>query len=120
MYLSLVIKLLKLCEPNNTIMVDCFLRLSSYSNFDFDALCMIMKEHSQIITSYTMNAIVKHFLEKENDDMSLTLFNMCINGLFPKIDKKEIELNLENQLNALNSNNKIEFPWLANTFTPES
>jgi hypothetical protein len=35
------------------------------------------------------------------------------------IDKKEIELNLENQLNALNSNNKIEFPWLANTFTPE-
>ena len=36
------------------------------------------------------------------------------------IDKKEIELNLENQLNALNSNNKIEFPWLVDTFTPES
>ena len=36
------------------------------------------------------------------------------------IDKKEIELNLENQLNSLNLNNKIELPWLVDTFTPES
>jgi hypothetical protein len=36
------------------------------------------------------------------------------------IDKKEIELNLENQLNSFNLNNKIELPWLVDTFTPES
>ena len=36
------------------------------------------------------------------------------------IDKKEIELNLENQLNSLNLKNKIELPWLVDTFTPES
>ena len=41
-------------------------------------------------------------------------------NLIDWIDKTAIELNLENQLNALNLNNKIEFPWLANTFTPES
>jgi len=41
-------------------------------------------------------------------------------NLIDWIDKTAIELNLENQLNAINLNNKIEFPWLANTFTPES
>jgi hypothetical protein len=34
--------------------------------------------------------------------------------------KDDIKLNLENQLNALKLSNNIEFPWIANTFTPES
>jgi hypothetical protein len=32
----------------------------------------------------------------------------------------EIKLNLENQLKALESNQKVSFPWLADTFTPGS
>ena len=31
-----------------------------------------------------------------------------------------IKLNLENQLKALESNQKVSFPWLADTFTPGS
>ncbi|CAB4123359.1 hypothetical protein UFOVP42_40 [uncultured Caudovirales phage] len=30
-----------------------------------------------------------------------------------------IKLNLENQLKALKSNTKVDFPWLAGTFTPQ-
>lgn len=30
-----------------------------------------------------------------------------------------IKLNLENQLKALNNSEKVQFPWLANTFTIE-
>ena len=36
------------------------------------------------------------------------------------IDKKEIELNLENQLNQLKNLKQVELPWLTNTFIPES
>ena len=31
-----------------------------------------------------------------------------------------IKLNLENQLKALENNKKVDFPWLADTFTPNS
>ena len=35
-----------------------------------------------------------------------------------KDDVNAIKLNLENQLKALENNKKVEFPWLADTFTP--
>ena len=34
-------------------------------------------------------------------------------------DVNEIKLNLENQLKALENDNKVDFPWLAGTFTPQ-
>ena len=39
-------------------------------------------------------------------------------NLIDWIDKDAIESNLQAQLQAINSNKKIEFPWLADTFTP--
>jgi hypothetical protein len=36
-----------------------------------------------------------------------------------KNDKNLIKLNLENQLKTLKINQKIDFPWIANTFTIE-
>jgi len=39
-------------------------------------------------------------------------------NLIDWIDKDAIKLNLENQLKALESNKTIDFPWLADTFTP--
>lgn len=35
-----------------------------------------------------------------------------------KDDVNAIKLNLEKQLKALDSDTKVEFPWLADTFTP--
>ena len=35
-----------------------------------------------------------------------------------KNDVNEIKLNLENQLQELENNKKVDFPWLADTFTP--
>lgn len=35
-------------------------------------------------------------------------------------DVNAIKLNLENQLKSLDSNKKVDFPWLAETFTPNS
>lgn len=37
-----------------------------------------------------------------------------------KDDVNDLKLNLENQIQALESNKKVNFPWLADTFTPES
>jgi len=41
-------------------------------------------------------------------------------NLIDWIDKDAIKSNLQAQLQALDSDKKIEFPWLADTFTPES
>jgi hypothetical protein len=41
-------------------------------------------------------------------------------NLIDWIDKDAIKSNLEAQLKALESNKKVDFPWLADTFTPNS
>jgi len=41
-------------------------------------------------------------------------------NLIDWIDKDAIEFNLQVQLQAMDSDKKIEFPWLADTFTPNS
>jgi len=41
-------------------------------------------------------------------------------NLIDWIDKDAIESNLQAQLQAMDSDKKIEFPWLADTFTPNS
>lgn len=39
-------------------------------------------------------------------------------NLIDWIDKDAIKSNLEAQLKAMDSDKKVEFPWLADTFTP--
>lgn len=39
-------------------------------------------------------------------------------NLIDWIDKEPVELNLQAQLQAMDSDTKVEFPWLADTFTP--
>jgi hypothetical protein len=39
-------------------------------------------------------------------------------NLIDWIDKEPIELNLQAQLQAMDSDKTIKFPWLADTFTP--
>jgi hypothetical protein len=39
-------------------------------------------------------------------------------NLIDWIDKEAVESNLEAQLKAMDSNHKVEFPWLADTFIP--
>jgi len=39
-------------------------------------------------------------------------------NLIDWIDKELVESNLQAQLEALDSDKKVEFPWLADTFTP--
>ena len=39
-------------------------------------------------------------------------------NLIDWIDKEPVKSNLQAQLEALDSDKKIEFPWLADTFTP--
>ena len=39
-------------------------------------------------------------------------------NLIDWIDKETIESNLTAQLQAMDSDKKVEFPWLADTFTP--
>ena len=41
-------------------------------------------------------------------------------NLIDWIDKDAIKSNLQTQLQAMDSDKKIEFPWLADTFTPNS
>jgi hypothetical protein len=41
-------------------------------------------------------------------------------NLIDWIDKEAVESNLTAQLQALDSDKKVEFPWLADTFTPGS
>jgi hypothetical protein len=41
-------------------------------------------------------------------------------NLIDWIDKEPVESNLQAQLQAMDSDKKIEFPWLADTFTPNS
>ena len=41
-------------------------------------------------------------------------------NLIDWIDKDAIKSNLEAQLQSLDSDKKVEFPWLADTFTPNS
>jgi hypothetical protein len=39
-------------------------------------------------------------------------------NLIDWIDKEAVESNLTAQLQAMDSDKKVEFPWLADTFTP--
>ena len=39
-------------------------------------------------------------------------------NLIDWIDKEAVEYNLQAQLQAMDSDKKVEFPWLADTFTP--
>jgi len=39
-------------------------------------------------------------------------------NLIDWIDKQPVESNLQAQLKAMDSDKKVEFPWLADTFTP--
>lgn len=41
-------------------------------------------------------------------------------NLIDWIDKEEVKFNLTAQLQALDSDKKVEFPWLAGTFTPQA
>ena len=40
-------------------------------------------------------------------------------NLIDWIDKEAVKSNLEAQLQAMDSDKKVEFPWLAGTFTPQ-
>ena len=40
-------------------------------------------------------------------------------NLIDWIDKETVESNLTAQLQAMDSDKKVEFPWLAGTFTPQ-
>jgi hypothetical protein len=91
MYFGLVNKLLSWSSPNDMLMIDCLLKLCKCPEFNVNTLCDILKAHADSITSNVMKALLKYYLELQDDDMSLTLFNMCINGLFPKFSNKEID-----------------------------
>jgi len=52
--------------------------------------------------------------------VNLPLEQIKEQNLIDWIDKEAIESNLQDQLKTLENNKKIDFPWLANTFTPNS
>ena len=50
--------------------------------------------------------------------INLTFDQIKEQNLIDWIDKEPVELNLQAQLQAMDSDKKVEFPWLADTFTP--
>jgi len=56
----------------------------------------------------------------DENKVNLPLDQIKEQNLIDWIDKDAIKSNLETQLQAMDSDKKIEFPWLVDTFTPES
>ena len=50
--------------------------------------------------------------------VNLTFDQIKEQNLIDWIDKEAVESNLEAQLKALEIDKKVDFPWLADTFTP--
>jgi hypothetical protein len=67
------------------------LKLCKFKLFQVNDLCDFLHIHKKLVTSNVMKALLKYYLEQPNEDTSLTLFNMCINGLFPNFDNKAID-----------------------------
>lgn len=63
---------------------------------------------------FSEGAVLKPFSEIKEENLIAWLDRDTT-----KDDLNLIKLNLENQLQALKNSEKVEFPWLANTFTIE-
>ena len=91
MFLALINKLFKWSNPTDSQITSCFLKLCNFKDFNTSCLCAILIEHKELISSNVMKALLKLYLERQNEDMCLTLFNMCINNVFPKLENKDID-----------------------------
>lgn len=72
------------------------------------------KVDTQGTHQFTPGIIIKPFAEIKESDIIGWLEQDTT-----KDDVNELKLNLENQLKQLEANKKVDFPWLADTFTVE-
>lgn len=77
-----------------------------------DDVNTVETEGNWTITKTPTSIPVSDLLEK--DIIQILESDMVIDGV------NQVKSNLENQLAEIKSDNKIELPWLANTFTPGS
>ena len=78
--------------PSELLMSDLLLKLCKYKDSNVDMLCQLLSVCKDSITSSVMKALINVFIESQKDEICLTLFNMCINGLFPKFSNKDIDI----------------------------
>jgi len=100
-------------------------------NYSWKILEIFSKNNLLISVKYLLSATDQTTIESEgNHTFSEGIVNKPLDQIVEsdivqwlekdttKNDVNVIKLNLENQLKALESNKKVDFPWLADTFTP--
>jgi len=73
------------------LILECLLKAFS-EPMKMEDVCSLLMANKGHISSEVMKGLLKKFANEGSESIALTLFNMCINQVFPKLNNKDIDL----------------------------